>query len=419
MARAYGSSATLLLKRETAYGQAAAGDYIRIPFNRCTLGSEQGLIDDPVLGQGRDPYAPLQDVIMDEGEIVVPVDPRYIGLWLTGLFGDPTSSTVAAAGYIDFAVNPSDQDTVTLGGTVWTFVSGAASGDETQIQATATQTIDRLVTDLNASADANIAEATYSRPAGTQRLLVTHDTAGAAGNAFTLAAAMVSGSTLTGGGNSHVFASGDDDLPSYTVEVGHKQVPAYFRHGGVVIGSIALEFTRAGPAAATIQCVAQGEERFVTSQGGTPSKLDFKRISQFQGAISRGGTAVTNLTAGSLTYANNLEKIETIRSDGRIDGADPTVASLTGSIEVRFADTTLIDLASNGTAVDLEFAYEIDSGLKLTFEAHEVYLPKPALTVEGPGGVSARFDFQGARNETEGRMLTVTLVNDLDGTDYA
>ena len=33
MARAYGSSATLLLKRETTYGQAAAGDYIRIPFN--------------------------------------------------------------------------------------------------------------------------------------------------------------------------------------------------------------------------------------------------------------------------------------------------------------------------------------------------------------------------------------------------
>ena len=54
-----------------------------------------------------------------------------------------------------------------------------------------------------------------------------------------------------------------------------------------------------------------------------------------------------------------------------------------------------------------------------TFAAHEIYLPKPALTVEGPGGVSVRFDFQGARNETEGRMLTVTLINDLDGTDYS
>ena len=319
MARAYGSSATLLLKRETTYGTAATGNYVRIPFNRCTLGSEQGLIDDPVLGQGRDPYAPLQDVIMDEGEIVVPVDPRYIGLWLTGLLGTPT--------------------TTDDGGTPPVYT--------------------------------------------------------------------------------HEFVSGKDSLPSYTVEVGHSQVPAYFQHDGVVFDSIALEFTRSGAAAATIQCVAQGEQRFNASQGGTPTKLDFRRISQFQGSISRGGAAVANLTAGSLTYANNLEKIETIRSDGLIDGADPTVASLTGTIEVRFADTTLIDLASNGTAVDLEFAYTIDNGLSLTFEAHEVYLPKPKLAVEGPGGVQASFDFRGARNETQGRMLTVTLVNDLDGTDYA
>jgi hypothetical protein len=52
MARAHGSSAHLLLKRETVYGQPATGNYIRMPFNRCNLGSEQGLIDDPVLGQG-------------------------------------------------------------------------------------------------------------------------------------------------------------------------------------------------------------------------------------------------------------------------------------------------------------------------------------------------------------------------------
>src|ERR687897_3055418 len=92
MARAYGSSSHLLMKRETTYGQAATGDYIRMPFNRCNLGSEQGLIDDPVLGQGRDPLAPLQDVSNDEGDIVVPVDPLYLGIWLTGLFGNPTSS---------------------------------------------------------------------------------------------------------------------------------------------------------------------------------------------------------------------------------------------------------------------------------------------------------------------------------------
>ena len=31
MARAYGSSAHLLMKRETTYGQAATGNYIRMP----------------------------------------------------------------------------------------------------------------------------------------------------------------------------------------------------------------------------------------------------------------------------------------------------------------------------------------------------------------------------------------------------
>jgi hypothetical protein len=314
MARAYGANAALVLKRETAYGTQATGNYVRMPFNRCSLGSEQGLIDDPVLGYGRDPRAPLQDVINDEGDIVVPVDPRYLGFWLTGLLGDPVTT-------------------------------------------------------------------------GT-------------------------------GPYTHTFVSGAADLPSYSIEVGLSQVPAFFLHTGCKLNSIALEFARSGAAAATINAIAQGETRNGTSQGGTPTSLAFSRISQFQGSIKRGGSPVGNLTAGSLTYTNNLEKIETIRNDGRIDGADPTIAALTGRIDVRFADTTLIDFASNGTPVDLEFAYTLSAGASVVFTAHEVYLPKPKLAVEGPGGVQASFDFQGAWNETEGEMLKVELTNDLDGTDY-
>ena len=106
--------------------------------------------------------------------------------------------------------------------------------------------------------DVDINDATYSRPASTQRLLVTHDTAGAAGNAFTqpaprrraASAATASGSTLTGGGYSHVFASGNDTLPSYSIEVDMGQVPAFFMHTGVMLNSIALEFQRSGAAAA-------------------------------------------------------------------------------------------------------------------------------------------------------------------------
>jgi Family of unknown function (DUF6441) len=88
-------------------------------------------------------------------------------------------------------------------------------------------------------------------------------------------------------------------------------------------------------------------------------------------------------------------------------------------VDVRFADTTLIDLAAGGTPVDLEFAYTLSALAKLVLTAHEVYLPKPKLAVEGPGGVQASFDFRGAKNTAAGRMLTVTLTNDLDGTVYA
>jgi hypothetical protein len=85
---------------------------------------------------------------------------------------------------------------------------------------------------------------------------------------------------------------------------------------------------------------------------------------------------------------------------------------------VRFADTTLIDLAARGTPVDLEFAYTLSAMAKLVLTVR-TSVPVPAqLAVEGPGGVQASFDFRGAKNDVAGRMLTVTLTNDLDGTVY-
>jgi hypothetical protein len=234
MARAYGSSAHLLMKRETAYGQAATGNYIRMPFDRCNLGSEQGLIDDPVLGQGRDPLAPLQDVITDDGDIIVPVDPRYLGLWLSGVFGDPDTTD---------------------------------NGD---------------------------------------------------------------------GSFDHEFASGGEDLPSYSIEVGMPKVPAFFVHAGVKLNSIAREFTRSGAAGCDPQRQRPGRD---------PVRHDAGRDAD--------------------------------QPDGLIEGADPTIAALTRKVDVRSADTTLIDLAAGGTSVDLEFACTLSALAELVLTAHEVYLPKP------------------------------------------
>ena len=129
----------------------------------------------------------------------------------------------------------------------------------------------------------------------------------------------------------------------------------------------------------------------------------------------RDGVALGNIVSADVTYANNLDRIETIRSDARIDGADPTIAALTGKIDVRFADTTLLTQAINGTAAALEFSYALGSGESLTLTAHAVYLPRPRIEIKGPKGVQASFDWQAALATSPARMCTVVLVNTLAG----
>jgi hypothetical protein len=311
MARAYGANTQLVGKFESSYGTPPSGDYNQLPFVSSDLGSEQGLIASDLLGQGRDPAAPIRDVIRVEGNVVVPVDLRNFGLWLKALLGAPT--------------------------------------------------------------------------------------------------------TVEDGDNyTHTFVSGLAALPSLSLEVGMPDIPAYFLNSGIRANSIQLSFSRSGAANATINCIAQGETRASSSGGGTPVALSLTRFNQFQGSIKKDGVVLGNVTGAQLTYSNNLERIETIRSDGKIEGADPTIAALTGNIDVRFADTALIDAATNNTPIELEFAYTISGDFFLIFTAHQVFLPKPKLAVSGPGGIQATFDWQAAKASSPARMLTVTLNNDVE-----
>jgi hypothetical protein len=311
MARAYGANTQLVGKFESSYGTPPSGNYNQLPFVSSDLGSEQGLIASDLLGQGRDPAAPIRDVIRVEGNVVVPVDLRNFGLWLKALLGAPTTEE--------------DGDNYT-----------------------------------------------------------------------------------------HTFVSGIAALPSLSLEVGMPDIPAYFLSSGIRANSLQLNFSRSGAANATINCIAQGETRASSSGGGAPTVLSLTRFNQFQGSVKKDGSVLGNVTGAQLTYSNNLERIETIRSDGKIEGADPTIAALTGNIDVRFADTALIDAATNNTPIELEFAYTISENFFLIFTAHQVFLPKPKLAVSGPGGIQATFDWQAAKASSPARMLTVTLNNDVE-----
>ncbi len=531
MARAKGSTAKLRMEFETTYGTKPSGNWKEVPFASYDHGATQGLVASELLGQGGDPADPSQDVIQVRGGATVPVDQRNIGYWLKGALGDPVTSNVRATGSIAFSTQPAANATIALNGTVWTFVSGAPAGNQTQIGASLSATLTQLAADLNASADAQVSKCTYSATA--TALNLSHDVAGAAGNVFTLAASAspasngtVSGAALAGGGYQHLFRSGGprargtiafsaqpannatitlgsvtwtfvtgtpagnqtriqgaladtltqleldlnasadatlaratfgstttmlvveldepgmqpaftlaastspasngtvsgaqlalaDGLPSFSAELALPDAddPSWFVTSGNKAGSIAFNFERSGHAQAQLQLVGQGETRHTATQAGTPTVAALARFGQFQGSIKKGGAAIANVTAATLAYDNNLEPVATIRSDLKIEGVDEGVRAATGGIDARFADVdALLVPAEGGAPVDLEFAYVKSAHEKLTFTLPRVFLPKPKQAVTGPGGVSARYDWQAAKDSGSAAMLRAVLRNDV------
>ena len=318
MARAIGARAQMALAFETVYGTPPGSGYTRMPFASATLGADQPLIDNELLGYGRDPLPPIKDALSADGDVVVAIDARAFGFWLKGAFGQP-ESTEGEDG------------------------SGDPNGEFT-----------------------------------------------------------------------HVFESGSWNLPSMAIEVGMPEVPLFSMYPGCRVDQLSFTMQRSGQLQATARLIPQGEVTNAAAQTGTLSDVVLRRFGHFNGAISRNGVALGNVVTAEVTYGNNLDRIETIRSDGLIDGADPGMAMMTGRIAVRFADTTLLQQAIDGVASELEFGWSLPTGESLTVTAHAVYLPRPRREISGPQGVQATFDWQAALDPITGRMCTVTLVNDVE-----
>lgn len=426
MARAQGSRAQMALGFESVYGTPPpAGDFWRAPFATSGLGSEQPLVESELLGFGRDRLPPVRDAITVDGPVVVPVDMRYLGIWLKGLLGEPvTTGVTAASGQIVFSGQPAANSTIQLGRTTlttFTFVSTAPTGNQIQIGANLAATLANAVTALNASVVAQVAEATYSVVGGTT-LAIAFDAVGALGNTFQMIAStspasngVPSGPRLSGGRSRHEFRSGLWDLPSLSAEIGLPEVPYFAMVSGIMVNQMSFQMQRTGNVSATMDCIAQKEVVNTSSQVGTMTELEVTRFGSFTGEIRRNGALIGNIVSGQVTYSNQLDRIETIRDDGAIDGADPGLAQFSGTIETRFADTTLFDQAVSGGACELSFAYEINPTTLFSVTAHEVFLPKSRVPINGPAGVQVSFPWQGARDPVLGRSATFALINDMVG----
>ena len=195
------------------------------------------------------------------------------------------------------------------------------------------------------------------------------------------------------------------------IETAMPEVPRYAMYTGCVCDQLSWQMSRSGLLTATARLIAQGESAAAATAAGTTTSLGLQRFGHFNGSITRNGTPLGNVISAEVTYSNGLDRIETIRSDGKIEGADPGMASLTGRMEVRFADTALITQALDGTPCELVFAYSLGASASFTFTAHAVYLPRPRIEIPGPQGIQATFEWQAAKAASPARLCTAVLVN--------
>jgi hypothetical protein len=312
MARATGANAVMAAAFEITYATAETTGYFLMPFVSSNLGEEQQLLASDLLGQGREPLAPELDVANDEGDLVVPVDLRYFGMWLKLYLGEPTT-TGSSAPY------------------------------------------------------------------------------------------------------THTFASGAVGLPSKTIEIGHPDLatPKYGRNIGVRGNTLKVAMARSGHLNATLGLIARGESLFGAPADATPTTLELRRFPQAIGEVKRDGVALGSVVSAEWMYSNDLDKVETIRADGRIEDADPGTVAFTGTVVLRFKDTVLLDQATSGAPCSLSFRHVIDADNSLVITATTVYLPKPKRPISGPKGIQVTFAFQAAKDPDTGITVTAVLVNDV------
>lgn len=217
-------------------------------------------------------------------------------------------------------------------------------------------------------------------------------------------------------GYTHIFKSGAQSLPSMSIEIGSPEVPAYSVNRGARGNTMRVQMARSGKLNATLGliCIGETDAANASAGGNNPTKLPTTRFPSATGSVKRNGQVLGSVVGASFTFSNQLEKVETIQEDGRIEDSDPGMAMMTGDLTIKFATRDLLAAASTSppTPMEITFGWKVGDFI-LLFTLPRVFLPKPKRPISGPGGIQAQFNFQ--TSGASGNAVIVTLKNDKDG----
>jgi len=424
-----GVQTELAVAFESTWGSAAASGYRLLKFNKMTFGVTQNIEKTTVLGvgRGREGNEINLGAITDTGTVEVPLDAADIGFWTKLFFGTPATSVGyhKATGGITFSQQPANNSTITINGVTWTFVTGTAVGNQTQISAVnLAGTLTSLAANLTTYAGGTNALTGFTFSATTTKLsFSTPVSAGAAGNAYTYSAGSspasngtVDGAKMTGGTHKHTWNSGADTLPSATVVIAHLRPSAFETHVGVMADTWAQTLDPKAPHGnVTIGLVGQTSS-WAGTEAISPDLATARRedeFTTFECNATKNGAAFGGILGATINFNNNLDSPRCLNDDGMISDSVPGMFDASGTLKIRFTDRTLITNATETTPIALAFTWnDINNvgGLNaFQLLMNEVYLSMPKVPIDGPAGLAC--DFNWTARSLAAYSVTVVLVN--------
>lgn len=223
--------------------------------------------------------------------------------------------------------------------------------------------------------------------------------------------AMFGAAAVTGSGDpyTHVFSSGLEVLPWRTHE--WKLASSLFLQDVGLVGSkFDIEMNRAaGFQRATVGLMGQTQIKAGSTGAGTPAAMWARdeAIANI-GTFKVNGSVAANIMSVKASYDNKITPQDYVGNPLRTGFDLDNEATFSGTMTLRFVDSTYYDLAVGGTAFSGEMLWSKSSDRSLSLLAANMRLEPDSPAVGGPGKIEQTFNFR-AEQSAAAAMLVATL----------
>ena len=210
----------------------------------------------------------------------------------------------------------------------------------------------------------------------------------------------------------HVFKS-NNDMPSLVTQA--KYGNFFGQYSGCKVSSFAMNAGGDGELTATINMMGKSADFVDTNYDATAELVTMKRFSNFQGALTSGGTSLGVVTAFSLNMDFGLDNsIRPISGGGYVYDLVQGVMAVTGSLTVFITNKNLLTSAKNSTELEVSLSFTIDANNSLVFKLPQVQLSFDGPTIDGPTGIKMDQNYVAYYNgNADNAAVVVTLKNDI------